>query len=706
MKAAAAGEMIAVSVRAAAAWMMLALLLVACQGDAAPAATRLAIEIQQDGIYRLNRADLLPFGWDLAKIEAANLQLSRGAQPVPFTLAGTDRELRFFGEAAPNRNQSQAIYFLAQTDSSTTVFAERPVSPDQNPPVGEGFSRVHAESNTTYLPQVRDADPWLGDRLFAPGEIRVPLTVDHPADGVAAITVRLWAGSEAAADPDHHLTFDLNGQAIGESRWDGAGLHEIRLQIDKNILKHGENILTIAAPGDTGAPADLVYLDAVDLDYPRHLIADNDSLGYSASPESFHLAGFSAADIELWDATGTPPTRLIDFNVDGSGQDYFLDFSDSAGGERRYWAAAAPGFLAPASLRAAADPIVPPAKGADYIAITHPSLVQALQPLLEWRQTQGLRVAVVTTDAIADQFGNGVIGPDAIRNFLKWATQTWPLPAPRFVLLAGDASYDAGAKTDLVPTGLVSTAEIGETASDTDLADLDRDGLPDLAIGRLPARTPDQLRAMTDKTLAYEQHPVAGDWRQQAFLVADDDDAFFSSFNDQMAALLSGQYQVEQATVGQDGDVRAKLLAAWQAGQGLISYMGHGATSLWAQEEILTNDDISRLDSQGKLPFVVVWACLSGYFHHPEQLSLGEALMLTPNRGAVAALVPTGSTFAFDQLALAQALFGQHLFTTPTVGEALLASYRELDPTVPGQQDIVHTFVLLGDPALSFSQSP
>ena len=384
-------------------------------------------------------------------------------------------------------------------------------------------------------------------------------------------------------------------------------------------------------------------------------------------------------------STPGQPIRLEGAEAKLEGDHYQLTFGDQEASKRRYAAAAPAGLLKPAAMQLPPSPLETPANGADYIVIAHPSLVEAVQPLLTWRQEQGLRTTLVTTEQVFDRFSQGVPDPAAITDFLRWASTEWPGPAPRFVLLAGDASYDPrdfsnGPNKDLVPTHFHPTTEMGETAGDNPLADITGDGLPDLAIGRLPAQTPAQMAAMVAKTIAYEQGDPQADWRRRLLFVADDDDSFFPSFNTEMIATLPSDLQVEELSIGVDEDVRSRLLDALNEGVGVLSYMGHGAIDIWAREEILGNDDIAGLRQNGRLPFVVVWACLSGYFQHPELTSLGETLLLTPNAGAVAALVPTGETFPQDQQVMAAALLQDHLLTTPTVGEALLASFRELDP--------------------------
>ena len=689
---------------------LILLVLAACGGaNAAEPVPRLALRVEEDGIYSLTSSDLNPFGWDLAKLDAGEIRLTRGDQPASFQLlgAGKNRELRFFGEVEPTRFYNHSVYYLSLENGGQTL-AARAVEPlqQQNEASTASQHTVRFEDDTNYQTQVQGADPWLGQRIFAPAELTIPLAIPNPAQEEATLTIQFWSASEATAEPDHHLTFQLNGQPLGEDSWDGKGVHQSELKIPAGMLQPGENTLLITAPGDTEARAELAYIDWVEISYNRLLHAEQDVLDFTSEARAYEISGFSAEDVALWDVTDAAlPIQLTGFNTEKVDGAYQVSFDDEQPDAQRYYAVAEAALLSPPSIEPAPDPLAIPPDGADYIVIAHPSLVQAVQPLVGYREEQGLRTVVVTTEQIYQRFSQGLPTAQALTDFLRWAHDEWPSPAPRFVLLAGDASYDplgytAGPYQNLVPTGLRDTQEMGETASDNALADLNGDGLPDLAIGRFPAQTPEEMQAMVAKTLAYEQEAPAGDWRQQMLLVADDDDSYFGQFNQDMASHIPDDFKTTQMVIGDGEDVRADLLQSLNDGERLVSYMGHGAVNIWAQEEILTNDDIADLDQEGRLPFVVVWACLSGFFHHPSIESLGETLLLTPDKGAVAVLVPTGQTFPTNQRVLADALFGRYLFQAPTIGEALNAALRELNPQHAGERDIINTFVLLGDPAL------
>jgi len=60
-----------------------------------------------------------------------------------------------------------------------------------------------------------------------------------------------------------------------------------------------------------------------------------------------------------------------------------------------------------------------------------------------------------------------------------------------------------------VPTKELDTAEL-ETASDDWLADFDGDGISEIALGRLPARTTADASTMISKILKYDQERTSG----------------------------------------------------------------------------------------------------------------------------------------------------------------------------------------------------
>src|SRR5205085_1141966 len=155
----------------------------------------------------------------------------------------------------------------------------------------------------------------------------------------------------------------------------------------------------------------------------------------------------------------------------------------------------------PSSLRT-------PSEGADFVILSHRDFLDRARPLAALRQAEGLSVAIVDVEDVFDEFSFGVKSPQAIKDFLGFARSSWQ-KAPRFVLLVGDASLDPKnylglGDSDLVPTKLIDTASM-ETASDGWLADLDGDGIEDLAVGRLPVRTAAEAEAAVSKIINYEQ---------------------------------------------------------------------------------------------------------------------------------------------------------------------------------------------------------
>ena len=330
----------------------------------------------------------------------------------------------------------------------------------------------------------------------------------------------------------------------------------------------------------------------------------------------------------------------------------------SDGTPRRFIAATAAGLRKPAAVIPASEADLRDWQGgADLIIVTVPQFREALQPLVDARQKQGLRVAVVDVNQVYDTFSAGDPGPEAIRALVQHARSHWTSPAPRYLLLAGDASYDPrgylkGAEMDLVPTQLVHTSFSGWTASDVwyALPDDDAGALPALAVGRLPAQTAEQLATMVAKTLEYERSDRAAAWRQDALVVADNDEPGFAEAAKAFTARLTGYTRAGRPRSRATARPRGRsCLRRLTEGTGLIGYFGHGSMELWAQEKILAVDDVAKLTNREKLPIVFTVTCLSGLFQHPVKPSLGETLVRAKNGGAVAALVPSSAAILADQ---------------------------------------------------------
>ena len=150
-----------------------------------------------------------------------------------------------------------------------------------------------------------------------------------------------------------------------------------------------------------------------------------------------------------------------------------------------------------------------------------------MESLVALRQSQGLRTTVVDVADIFDEFGYGLPTPEAIKAFLTYAYENWQRPAPQYVLLVGDTTYDYKDNWNLgtvnhVPGYLIYTENLGETACEECYGQVSgNDALADLYIGRLPAGTAAQAEAMVSKIIAYETAANRKLWERRLVLVAD-----------------------------------------------------------------------------------------------------------------------------------------------------------------------------------------
>jgi len=341
--------------------------------------------------------------------------------------------------------------------------------------------------------------------------------------------------------------------------------------------------------------------------------------------------------------------------------------------------------------------------GADLVIISHPDFLQAAAELAAHRAQEGLKVAVVNVDDIYDEFSFGEKDPAAIRSFLKNASEKWEM-APRYVVLLGDASFDprnylGKGDYDFVPTHIAPNNTL-KTADDDWFVDLSGDGRPDIALGRLPVRTPEAAETVVGKIIGYDMASPGG-WADKVELVADrgEDGGFdFEKAVAGLKALVPSNLTAQEILIGEVGNdvARQQILDAFNEGRLVINYNGHGSESVWTNHGVLTIDDASSMTNGAKLPVVIAMNCLNGLFHDIYQQSMAEALLLAPNGGAVgvwassALTDPSGQTALNDDLF--KALFGSQDIR---VGDALVEAKAKItDPYVRS------SWIFFGDPSM------
>jgi len=276
------------------------------------------------------------------------------------------------------------------------------------------------------------------------------------------------------------------------------------------------------------------------------------------------------------------------------------------------------------------------------------------------------------------------------------------------VVLVGDATYDfkdylgTGVKNQVPP--MIEKTSYLWTASDAAYGAVNGDDLlPDVAMGRLPAASVDELRVMVSKILAYEEGGGSG--LGAAVLVADNPDSAgdFERNADEIAETVLGSHnpsRIYLRTLGTEG-TRQAVVGAFDDGAAIVSYAGHGGIHLWASENIFDSSSVKTLASQSGQPLVLTMNCLNGYFHFPYFNSLAEELVKAEGKGAIATISPSGLSLnepahEYHKALLSELVSGRH----PRLGDAFLAAQSAYAAT-GAFPELLRIYHLLGDPALT-----
>jgi hypothetical protein len=660
--------------------------------------------VRQTGWYRVTGAQLLAAGIS-PEADPEKLKLfTDGIEVAILVTGGTSGRLDpndsigFYGIGNDTPWTDARTYWLVEGQTPGKRVLQ--TNPDITATIATGFTySIEHKPRSIYVAALLNGD---ADNFFGP-VISTSVTDDvfhvHDRDADSLVGGELTVTLQGISKTPHQVRVSLNNVALGVLTFDGQERGILKVSVPQSLLIEGDNVLRLVA---LGGEDDLSLIDTICLTYQHAFTADTDQqwltldAGISAT-----LGGFTSSSIHVVDIGDpsdvhkliAPPIPVGDlFSVPigvlpGSATARLYAFTDSS-------------VLTPAAV----TPNTPSSwnseiTGADVILLTHASFKSAALALKSQHEAAGLSVALVDIEDIYDEFSFGEKTPAAIKEFVEHALSSWNI-TPKWLVLLGDASIDPRnylgfGDLDLVPSRMVNTRYL-ETASDDWFADIDNDGIPELAVGRLPVRTVSEADALVNKLDAYRKQS-RNDWMKNILLVADKDDAgAFEGASEAIRTDLGSQWP-SQTVYRDELDVpsaRAALFAAIDAGVGVVNYLGHGSVDLW-QNNLLTNNDAAALTNGSMLPVVLSMTCLNGFFADVYTESLAEALLNAANGGAAAVWASSGLTESSAQVPMNREIYRMLQRRGITLGQAAVLAKRAVNDL-----DIRRTWILFGDPTL------
>jgi hypothetical protein len=688
---------------------------------------RVKLSLVNRGIYYISANDISSLmGMSLntvtSLIRRGQLSLSTQGNQVAYLPAAKNAGLYFYATEIDSMYTRENVYWI-DIGSGTLMTSVKGKSPSST---GSGtfVDTIHFEKDSfmdTYAVSDPDADYWFWADLYSPpllpdfpGVREFTLHVDGVADtGTASIKANLYGAVPVEYTPHNHAQVFINDVFINDCLlpgtdpdsgiWSGIEPYTFEATFHQSCLLEGDNIVTVQNILDSGVDQSYFYVDSFDLTYTRLYEASNDELLFKGDGNTLvTVGGFKSSDIMVFDITD-PLLPKLQKNVAVNTKSGTVSLVPAASATPYY--AVSGGGIKTAGLEAVpASNLSLNNNAADYIIIAPEEFISKAQILADYRKGQGLQAKVVKLEDVMNEFNFGISSPEAIKSFLSYAYSNWT-KNPIYVLLAGDGSIDykdhMGYGSNLVPTKVVSTP-YGPFASDTYLADVNGDHIPEMAIGRLPAVTGEELQTMINKIKIYEGNNTTPTC--QLILLADnlDDDLDFTADSEAIASLFSSDYCLKKIYLDQMSVsiARTNLFEAINNGAFYFNYIGHGGLINFASENILKLSDLSLLTNSLKLPVLTAMTCLSGNFEGAGYTTLSEGLLLKSDGGVAAVWSPTG----FSDNPLAAALdraFYQAILSgdNQTLGEAVnqaLSAYKFNDfPTF-----MMDIYNILGDPAL------
>jgi len=738
--------------------------------SAYPQGQWLRMTVTETGIHSVTPADLESAGLDVGSISPENIFLFSNAthgRPLPAEIKSSvpenliENSRQIIDHNQDGRfNGNDSLLFWGQACSGIQLDANQELVFTRNPYSQENYYWLCVATNNTHAPRsmnqisAPDAAPdltvtqtdfllrheveaenflhagndWYGEKFTQPGAsvtVIFQLPDNESSQSFPAELSLRTVGT--ITQSTHNFQLFINNSLNPVTTW-ATYNRSPNSTVISHQLTSGMNVLKIQYLNNKNGQA---YLDYAQCRYQRPLQLTEDPLHVWGPQES----GIIAYEIDKNNINHPVIYNLTDLNAvsvlqPSQNNSTTLQFQLQQDTDRHhFWITTPAQYKTPPEIDLIENPLWNSLRrtdrGADYIIITHENFKAAAQEIAEVHSElvppkDRLSTIIVTQSQILREFNGDLADPHAIRFFLKYAFDHWQ-PAPAYVLLLGDGTYDhrnlAAKGGNYIMTYQVrSKFNYCADARYTYVQGSDK--FMDMGIGRIPVRTSAEAFSAADKIRKYLVEPAYDDWRATVTLVADDperpntrEEEHINDSESQIARVLPNLLDVKKLYLLEYPEVQdastygvkkpaatTAILNQLEKGTTIINYLGHGSPTIWAQEHVLTMErDLSKINTGMKLPFWIAATCSWGYFDDIVGQCMPEALVKEPENGAIAALGASRAAYAGPNADFVQSLL-KKWFSMQQVNRIRLGAV--LQYTLDGTETNNEQYILFGDPAI------
>ena len=731
------------------------------------------ISVMESGIYQITADDIRNWGLgsDLSQIHV----FGYGGAPLSETMLGdnyaddlpqmpvvrTEGRILFYAQGPVTwRNFRNGMmthlqvqhpyaisgsYFVTNDSRFNDIDIAKAENTPQGTPITTYIERLYHEQeicNPGETGRVFLGESFVGNRTQ---------TFKFKLDGIVSRSlVRLYSVFAAqTVGTTSAIAISYNGQALPVTDSDimaaNTSLQHDHYQTTRPYVKtftlDGTEDLDLTLTYSCNGTVNLARLDFITLNYERELALRDGSLTFGlpdANTSRCYRVANCSGTTRVWDVTRpfapvqmntTAGEGTVTFTPANNGRREFVAFTESD----KY---PHPEFLSEVDNQDIHSEPVP-----DMIILAPSAyLDQARRVAQLHEKVDGFRVLVLDHEKVFNEFSSGTHDAMAYRRLCKMFYDRSSDESGKlgYLLLMGCGSYDnrlVGTDAAVLNYPRLLTWQSEEsndesTSITTDdhfavLADGSGTSYNEklsIAVGRMIVKSNSEARTMVNKLVKYVTKPDYGAWKNQALMVADDENwaahmiqdttLIWNSRRNGGSDIIFNRVYIDAFNAVSEGgartypDARTKMYTTLKEGALWWNYIGHASTQNWTGEGLMMRSDVETQLFYRHLPVLYAATCEYTRFDNTV-LSSGERIFLNANGGAVAVLCPARLAYISNNGALSNAV-AKYVFSPDEkgmprrVGDILRLAKNSINTTMDNNR----RYFCFGDPAMRLAWAP